>query len=890
MRTVLLASLRRHLRRYVAAATAVVVAVAFVVAVGVLTTGAQSRITAGAGAQFAGADHVVRGLGTQNAITYAAQHGDEVAVLGSATLPLRAGDAQAPGKFVGSIADTPRLRWQTLDSGRFPERAGEAVVDVWTAQDMEIAVGDLVTLGAGAAAVDLRVVGIVAASANLGQAAVYITFEQLLHWRDDDSLLLDQAAVVGDTGPLPDGATAVTPEQHVAESMALHTNNVNTLSLMLLLFAGVAILVSVLVITNTFAILFAQRVRDFALLRCVGATRRQVLGSVRREAAVVGMLASLGGVLAGTGLGYGLVAVVDAVTRNSPLAAPPQPPGWWLLGGFVVGLVVTAVASWLPTRRVVRVSPLAALRPDGAVDVRTGAGRTRVTLGALLVAGGGALLTVAVARGSAVSMVTGGGALFAGVLLLGPLLVPRLVRGVGALLGPGGRLATENAVRNPRRTATTTASLLVGVTLTTAVLTGLASTRASVEANHGTAHPLDVALTSWDEPLDADVLERVRDVAGVERAIVVEGVLVDVGRGGGGGAGGAAGADDAVGAGDDVDGEGGVGEGDAGDDKVGAGDGKVGASAAGADDADTAGAGDVGAGAGRPLLLLGTPDADRVARDGGAFARVEPGTVALDADVYGDDPADRLGDGTGDLVTVSAVGDGEADAAVEPDGATDTPGGGGPAQTELRVTTGTGWGGAGVVAPETLSALGSPRVHAVWVRAAADADPVALLGDLDTLADDVGADVDNGLRAEAADGQLLATITAATLGLLGISVVIALIGIASTLGLSVLERAREHAVLRALGLTRRQLRRMLAAEAVLLAVSAAVLGTALGVGFAWVGYETFLTTALDAATWRVPWLALAAVVPVAVLAGLLAAVVPARRAAAVTPTAALALD
>ncbi|GAA2235339.1 hypothetical protein GCM10010413_38890 [Promicromonospora sukumoe] len=902
MRTVFLASLRRHLRRYVAAATAVVVAVAFVVAVGVLTTGAQSRITAGAGAQFAGADHVVRGLGTQNAITYAAQHGDEVAVLGSATLPLRAGDAQAPGKFVGSIADTPRLRWQTLDSGRFPERAGEAVIDVWTAQDMEIAVGDQVTLGAGSAAVDLRVVGIVAASANLGQAAVYITFEQLLHWRDDDSLLLDQAAVVGDTGPLPDGATAVTPEQHVAESMALHTNNVNTLSLMLLLFAGVAILVSVLVITNTFAILFAQRVRDFALLRCVGATRRQVLGSVRREAAVVGVLASLGGVLAGTGLGYGLVAVVDAVTRNSPLAAPQQPPGWWLLGGFVIGLVVTAVASWLPTRRVVRVSPLAALRPDGAVDVRTGAGRTRVTLGALLVAGGGALLAVAVARGSAVSMVTGGGALFAGVLLLGPLLVPLLVRGVGALLGPGGRLATENAVRNPRRTATTTASLLVGVTLTTAVLTGLASTRASVEANHGTAHPLDVALTSWDEPLDADVLERVLGVAGVERAIVVEGVLVDVGPGGGGGAGGAAGADDAVGAGDDVDGGGGVGEGDArddkvgagddkvgaGDDKVGAGDGKVGASAAGAGDADTAGAGDVGAE--RPLLLLGTPDADRVARDGGAFARVEPGTVALDADVYGDDPADRLGDGTGDLVTVSAVGDGKADAAAEPESAADTPGADGPAQTELRVTTGTGWGGAGVVAPETLTALGSPRVHAVWVRAAADADPVALLGDLDTLADDVGADVDNGLRAEAADGQLLATITAATLGLLGISVVIALIGIASTLGLSVLERAREHAVLRALGLTRRQLRRMLAAEAVLLAVSAAVLGTALGVGFAWVGYETFLTTALDAATWRVPWLALAAVVPVAVLAGLLAAVVPARRAAAVTPAAALALD
>ncbi|MFI2366260.1 ABC transporter permease [Promicromonospora sp. NPDC019610] len=848
MRTVLLQSLRRHLRRYVAAAVAVVVAVAFVVAVGVLTAGVRTGITAGAGAQFAGADHVVRDLGTQNAITYAAQHGDDVAVLGSATLPLRAGAEQAPGKFVANIAAAPRLRWQTLDSGRFPERTGEAVVDVWTAQDMEISVGDRITLGAGSTAVDLDVVGIVAASANLGQAAVYVTFDQLLHWRDDESLLLDRAVVLGDPGRLPEGATAVTPEEHVAESMAQHTNNVNTLSLLLLVFAGIAVFVSVLVIANTFAILFAQRVRDFALLRCVGATRRQVMGSVRREAAVVGALASLVGVAAGAGLGYGLIALVDALTRQSPLTAPAQIPGWWLLGGFAVGLVVTAVASWLPTRRVVRISPLAALRPDGAVDVRSGAGAVRVSLGALLVAGGVALLAVAAVGDSTVSMVAGGGALFAGVLLLGPLLIPRVVRVVGALLGPGGRLATENAVRNPRRTATTAASLLVGVTLTTAVLTGLATTRASVDANHGTAHPLDVALTSWTGPLDADVLDQVRATPGVGAAIAVDGVLVDV-------------------AGGDTAGEGG--EATDGGDATGGGGNAAGTGG------DAAGGGGEVTAADRPLLLLGAPDASAVARDGGAFARVEPGTVALDADVYGEDPAERLGDATAGTVTASATGDGGHDVA---------------APVDLRVTTGSGWGGAGIVALETLASLGSPRTYAVWVRAAADADPVALLADLDALADAAGADVDNGLRAEVADNQMLGIITGATLGLLGISVVIALIGIANTLGLSVLERVREHAMLRALGLTRRQLRRMLAAEAVLLSVTATLIGTVLGVGFAWVGYETFVRTALDAATWRVPWAELAAVVPVGALAGLLAAVLPARRAAAVTPTRALTLD
>jgi putative ABC transport system permease protein len=128
------------------------------------------------------------------------------------------------------------------------------------------------------------------------------------------------------------------------------------------------------------------------------------------------------------------------------------------------------------------------------------------------------------------------------------------------------------------------------------------------------------------------------------------------------------------------------------------------------------------------------------------------------------------------------------------------------------------------------------------------------------------------------------------LGLLGISVAIALIGIANTLGLSVLERTREHALLRALGLTRRQLRRMLAAEALLLSVVATGLGTVIGVGFAWVGYETFVKRALSRAIMVIPWPSLGAVVLVAALAGVLASVVPARRAARVTPAAGLSLD
>ncbi|MBE1875544.1 FtsX-like permease family protein [Myceligenerans pegani] len=799
MRTVLVASLRVHARRYVAAAVAVVVSVAFVVVVGVLTAAAQARITDGVGAPFRGADHVVVGLGTENAIAWAAGREDTVAVLGSATLPLRAGDERAAGKFVGSIATAPELRWQTLASGRFPERTGEAVVDVWTAQEMEIATGDRIRLGQGADAVELRVVGIVQASSNLGQAAVYLTFEQLLHWRDDDSLLLDRAAVIGDVGTLPDGATARTPEELVAESIAVHTNNTNTVSLMLLVFAAVAALVSVLVIANTFSILFAQRLRDFALLRCVGATRRQVVGSVRREAVVVGLLASVCGVPAGVGLGYGLIALLGAVAPRNPLGSAPEPPVGWMAGGFVVGVAVTVVASWLPTRRVVRVSPLAALRPGDVLDVRAGAGRVRLVLAVLLLVAGPALLGAAMVLDGTVLMLAGGGVLFAGVLLLGPVLVPRLVRVAGALLGAGGRLATENAVRNPRRTAATTASLLVGVTLTTAVLTGLATTRASVDANHGGAHPLDVAITSWQDPLPPGLVGEVAGTDGVARAVAVDGVPAGI------------------------------------------------------------------EGQDRPILLLTAPDADQVARDGGAFAAVEPGLIALDTEVYGEDPAAGLGD----VVTVRA----------------------GDRTARLRVTGGTGWGSAGVVAPETLAALtDAPREHAVWARAAAGVDAAALVGDLDTLADAAGATLDNGLQAEAADRQQLAVITWLVLGLLGISVVIALVGIANTLGLSVFERTREHAMLRALGLTRRQLRRLLAVEAMLLTVVAAVLGTVLGVAFAWAGYETFVKQALARAVLEIPWPQLGVVVLTAALAGQAAAILPARRAARVPPAGGLGPD
>ncbi len=804
MRSVLLASLRLHTRRYVAAATAVFASVAFVVVIGVLTAGTRQGLMDGFGAPFRNADVIVDAvpveapLPTAIALELVERLGDDASGLGRVFLPART-DSWDGGVAVGPVAP-PALRWQELVAGRFPEREAETVVHIWTANEHEIEIGDTVHVGEGAAAVALEVVGLVGAPSPASQASMYVTWPQYLAWRDDPTFHVSRVAVRGDPGPLPEGVAAYPPEAYVREGLARLNSRTDAIGLLLLMLTGIALSVSALVIANTFSILFAQRLRDFALLRCVGATRQQVVRSVRGEAAVVGVLASMAGAFAGAGLGYALIVLLNTLAVVMPLGYPALPVPW-LLTGFLVGLAVTMAASWLPTRRVVGVSPLVALRPDAATDVHTATGRRRVGLAVALVVAGAVLLGVAMAYGMTPIMLAGGALVFAGVLASGPVTAPFLITLAGASFGRSGRLATASAVRNPRRTATTMASLLVGVTVLTAVLTGMATTRTAIDAKRNRDHAIDVALTAEEGTLPDDVLERVRRTPGVHEAIVAHGVMAQVGT------------------------------------------------------------------LAEPLPVVAAPDAHRVARDGGAFARLAPGTIRIDPRAF----TPRLAIRSGDRITVRT---GDRDV-----------------ELEVAEASSRGWGPSAVVASETLATLtaeAGPRV--IWVRAARGAAPLQLVDDLDDVADTAGADVDDQLQARETEERQLRLLTWSVVGLLGVSQVIAILGIANTLGLSVLERAREYALLRALGLTRRQLRRMLAAEALLLSLVATLLGTSLGVGFAWVGYETFVKRTLADAAMRIPWAALGAVIVVAALAGLLASVLPARRAARATPVEGLSFE
>ena len=806
MRTVLLASVRHHTRRYVAASLAVVIGVAFVVMTGMLTAATRAGLTADVGAPVAAVDHVVTVDDPRDAerlMARAAEDGVPALTLGYAMEPVsRDGVQLTRSADVAEVSLDPAMQWQSLEAGRLPTTADEGVADVNAAKRSGVVVGDVVRIGTGRAAADVEVVGLVDSPAAMG-ADLYVPWSTLD--RFGDTWWVDAVAWGGSAGladqVAPDG-TVESADAWVAARQAEISRGVDVIAVLALVFVTIAFVVAVLVIANTFSILFAQRMRDFALLRCVGVTRRQLRRSVRLEALALGLGASAAGVAAGVLGGVGLVALVRTWFDDMGTATVDAR---WVVGACVAGVLATVSAAWLPTRHVTRVPPLAALRPDTGPDVRSRSGRVRLALAVLSLAGGSGLLALAMAAGSlpAVAiMLAGGVAAFVGVLLIGPWLVPALLTGASRLLGSGPvrRLAAGNAVRNPRRTATTAASLLVGVTLTTAVLTGLASSRTGLDRAMDTDYPLDATLTAVDAPLDAGLVERATAVDGVDEALVLDGAIASVG--------------------------------------------------------------------GEPLTLAGVDGQPAVVR-GRTDLSPPDRTMRLSLDVVETWPrrvAQQVLDEHRLVVTV----DGR--------------------DHVLDVVLGPEWGQAGLVSGATLAGLtADPRPVAVWLRAVPGTDADDLEGDLAALARE-RASVGGGLGNRAWVDLQVDILTGSVVGLLGIAVLIALIGIGNTLGLSVLERSHENALLRAMGLTRQQLGRAMAAEGLLLSAVATLLGTAIGLVFAWVGVRVMVSPVVDGVAMTVPVVQLCAVALVASVAGLAACVLPARRAARVTPAAGLALD
>ena len=600
-------------------------------------------------------------------------------------------------------------------------------------------------------------------------------------------------------GVLPAGTEALTGTAVAKESSDAFAKSFSIVGLLFSAFAGIALFVGSFIIWNTFTMIVTQRSREIALLRAVGATRRQVLRNLLAEAALLGLGASAIGLALGAGVAKGLTALMSALGFSLPTTSLQVLPRT-IVVSLLVGTVVTVLAALVPARRATTVLPIEALRD--AAPGATSPSRLRAAIGGVLATSGTAAVVTGLASDAAFSVV-GLGLLgvLAGVTALAPLVARPLARALCApllLRGVTGELARDNAMRNPRRTATTATALMIGL----ALVVGMGVVASSLKASFG---PL------LEDSTNADLFVKAASVQGGAFS-------PDAAR-------------------------------------------KV---------------------AAVPGVAVASPTGWAEARVGGedtSFSSVDPKTIGqvLDLQLTAGSVEELGTDGV--LVP--------ADDAAAHGWSVGTPIPAEFAATGAAVLTVRGtYEGTGFLSGYLLSTAG----HDAHVPQRLDTTVLITLDEGADLAQ-VKGDVASALvsqpdakvltpRQFAAEGagvvdQLLTFLTIMLL----LAVVIALLGIVNTLALSVHERTRELGLLRAVGMTTRQVRTMVRYESVVISLLGGAAGAALGLGLGLALTQAAkgdMLTRID-----VPYLQVGAYVLLAVGAGVLAAVGPARSASRV---------
>ncbi|MCB5170382.1 FtsX-like permease family protein [Streptomyces bambusae] len=754
------------------------------------------------------------------------------AVDGTATLAAKDGTPMHAGNTMGTLAagyvagpDGTDARYP-LTAGRAPRSSGEVALDRGTAEAGSYALGDTVTLATDGPVRKMRLVGIVDTDDTRvtagGTLAVFdrATAQQLFaapgrYTGIDVSATpgTDAYALAQRIGALlPAGrAEAVTASARAAQQAVFIDTKTSSYARLPMVFAVVSLFIGSFLIVNTFTMLIARRSREIALLRAIGATRRQVVGAVLTEAALVGLVASAAGFALGLGVASvlpGLLGSADDMLPQGPLVIGPAP----VLASLAVGVGVTMSAAWLPARRAARIAPVEAMRtaeqpPSEALS------RVRGAVGAAaLLLGAGLLVSLSDATDASdanlQTALLGCGVLVTGLILLAPLLAAPVIRLFGRLTarsGAVGRLARDNALRDPRRTAATAVALMIS--------TGLVSGLAVIE--HSSSRALDAQAAAG---LSADYVVGTRgpssaavDAAAVRRIAAVPGVA---------------------------------------------------AASAVADSTFAAGA------MARQVSGVDPKTVGHVMKlrftSGGADG-IGPGRIAVSRSFAREHRA-----GTGDRVD-GAIG----------------PGGG----DRDRPYTVVGVYEDNPTAGDVLADRAEVQQHA-FVRNSVQRVLVAADGG------QAGPGLEKRLRAAVDNSPLLKVQSRAGLvreqagvagdlmtmvfGLLAVGVVISALGMVNTLAMSVAERTREIGVLRAIGMDRSGVRRMIRLESVAVAGYGTLLGLAAGLFGAW-RVSGLANGAIPQYAFALPWGTLALILGLSLATGVAAAAVPARRAAALTP-------
>ena len=732
-----------------------------------------------------------------------------------------AGNGQAPSFGFGFDGAADRFNPLQLVDGQWATGGSQVVIDQGTAEDQGWAIGDRIRAAAEGPAKQFTVSGIARLGdvESLGGATLAVfdlsTAQQLL----DKEGQLDTIFLASDEGvtseqltaniepQLPATAQVRTGDQQASADSSGISEGVDFIRYFLLAFAAIALAVGSFVIYNTLTITLAQRVREFATLRTLGASRKQIMRSVLLEGFALGVLASVLGLFGGVALAKGLSAVFDAMDLSMPQAGLVLATRT-IVVSLLLGVGITMLATIIPARRAMAIPPIAAVRegatlPPGRI-ARHGWLRpvTAAVAIALLVWGGAGGLDT----GSSL-LVTALGCVFMFVAfwLVSSRLVVPIASAVGQpserLAGAAGRLALRNSQRNPVRTARTAAALMIGLALVTLVATLGAGMRGTAKDSLDSIVDADYVLTSENgySTFPAAAGEALAAVDGVEVASSVR-------------------SDNAM----------------AFDEEIGV--------------------------MGMDSRFTETFNAFLV---GGG--NLEPGTVTGDQAIVRESFAEQH-----DL----AIGD------------------------EFRLTT-----AAGTPVDVTVAALHRPRSIDklepllakvaipqekfdkvfprprnlfAFVEIADDATPqntAALQRALQGFPE-LALDTEAGWVEERASG--LDMVLNLFYVLLALSVIVSLFGMVNTLILSVFERTRELGMLRAVGMTRRQVRRMVRQESVITALIGAAAGLPLGMFLA-----ALVSNALadEGIGFQVPWGQLVVFTIVALIAGVLAAIVPARRAA-----------
>jgi len=728
------------------------------------------------------------------------------------------------GTPVGDVSQAPAFgtNWTTIDelnpyelaSGHAPVGDDQIVIDKASAEEAGYAPGDVVTVltkreprqftiagiatfagadsPAGATAVLFTDAAATELLAEPGQAdAIAVTAEPGTS-QDELAARID-AAIGGDDVEVLTGSRLIRQEQ---ESLR---NDMAPMATIFVVFAFVAVLVGAFIINNTFSITVAQRTREMAMLRAIGASGRQVMRSVLLEAMVIGALASGAGLVSGIGVAAGLRQLMSVLGFDMP-DHPTVINSTAMVSSFALGVIVTVLSAWLPARRAARIAPIAALL-EVNVDRSAGSVR-RAVVGSMITAGGVAALVTAHGELNMVGL--GAVGLLGGVAVLAPVLARPVAAVFGVplrMLGLRGELATRNAARNPKRTARTAASLMIGVALVGFMTVFAASAKSSLSNSLDTdfagthiVHGGGDSMSGFSPDL-ADELRSTPGVDVVTQSRITPAIIDD-----------------------------------------------------------------------KPTMTFSGFDAttvDEMFRLGAVEGNLD--SLGADGIAVSAEKAEENGWSIGTVVPVTF------------------PGGETTLTVEAIYTAGTDWVGSMFADLDALRANGANELDvSVFVAGdeAAITSVAAGYGSADVLDKDGFLDV----VSEEIDTMLMMFYA-----LLMLAVVIALLGIANTLALSIFERTKELGLLRAVGMGRSQIRSAIRWESIIIAVFGTTLGLAIGVVFGWAIVRVVEADGL-VDTLTIPAGNLAVVTVIAALAGAVAAVVPARRAARLDVLKALATE